>query len=69
VVDPRTGAPAVTDVMRISVFAPTAVDAETLATALMIVGSRAAIAEADQRGYEAIVVTEDGRTLATGGLS
>jgi thiamine biosynthesis lipoprotein ApbE len=55
--------------MRISVFAPTAVDAETLATALMIVGSRAAIAEADQRGYEAIVVTEDGRTLATGGLS
>ncbi len=69
VVDPRTGAPATTDIMRISVFAPTAVDAETMATALMIVGSRAAIAEAQERGFEAIVVTEDGHTITTGGLS
>jgi thiamine biosynthesis lipoprotein len=68
VIDPATGSSAVTDVLRISVFAPTAVDAETTATALMIVGSAAAITEAHTRGVEAVVVTDDGRTLMTGGL-
>lgn len=69
VIDPATGAPAATDVLRITVFAPTAVDAETYATALMIVGADAAIDEARSLGLEAIVVSEQGTTLMTEGVS
>ncbi len=69
VIDPATGRPAETDVVRITVFAATAVDAETTATALMISGSDAAMREAAQLHVDAIVVTDDGRTLMTEGLS
>lgn len=65
VIDPRTGAPAVTDVVRITVAAATAVDAETHATALMIAGADAAVAEAEALELAAVVVTADGRTLLT----
>lgn len=69
VIDPRTGAPARTDILRISVFAATAVDAETTATALMIAGADEALREAQVVGCEAIVVTDQGRTLTTPGLA
>lgn len=69
VIDPTTGRPAQTDIVRITVFAATAVDAETTATALMIAGSDAAMQEATQLQIDAIVVTGDGRTLMTEGLS
>lgn len=66
VIDPRTGAPAETDVLRVTVFAPTAVDAETRATALFLArDADAALVEANRSGVDAVVVTDDGRTLLT----
>lgn len=68
VIDPRTGTSADTDVVRITVLAETAVDAEMRATALMLGGAESAITEAEQLGIDAIVTTENTRTLMTGGL-
>jgi thiamine biosynthesis lipoprotein len=67
-IDPATGRPAETDVLRITVAAESAVRAETLATALFLAGADGAIAEASERGVTAIVTTEE-RTLMTGDLS
>jgi thiamine biosynthesis lipoprotein len=68
-IDPSTGEPADTDVMRVTVIASDAVDAEVAAKSLFLAGSERAIAEADAAGMPAVVVTEDGRTLLAGGLS
>jgi thiamine biosynthesis lipoprotein len=38
-IDPRTGAPAVTDLIEVSVLAPTALEAEILAKTALILGS------------------------------
>ncbi len=70
VIDPATGAPAETDILRVTAFAPTAVDAETRATSLFLAGDAdTAIAEADRDGHDAVVVTDDGRTLLTRGMA
>ena len=66
IVDPVTGAPARTDIPRITVFGPTAVDAETWATALFLAGSaEEAAAEADGRTIGAVIVNTDGRVLVS----
>jgi FAD:protein FMN transferase len=64
-IDPATGRPAATDIARLTVVADDAVAAEVLATSLFVAGSTAAVA-AD---VPAVVVTDDGRTLVTGGLA
>ena len=69
VIDPSTGRPAATDLLRVTVAAPTAVEAEVLAKALFLVGEDAAVAEADELGVPALLVTEDGRTRKAGGLA
>ena len=66
-IDPRTGAPAETDLLRVTVVAPDAVEAEVAAKALFLAGADAAAAEADAAGLAAVLVTDD-RTLLTGGL-
>ncbi len=66
-IDPRTGAPAETDLLRVTVVAPDAVEAEVTAKALFLAGADAAAAEADAAGLAAVLVT-DSRTLLTGGL-
>ena len=68
-IDPSTGEPAASDVMRITVVAGDAVDAEVLATSLFLAGMDAAAAAADAAGVPAVIVGEDGRTLLAGGLA
>jgi FAD:protein FMN transferase len=68
-IDPSTGAPAASDVIRITVVAADAVDAEVLATSLFLAGVEEAAAEADAAGVPAVIVGADGRTLLAGGLA
>jgi thiamine biosynthesis lipoprotein len=68
-IDPRTGAPATSDIVRITVVATDAVDAEVLATSLFLAGMDDAAAEADAAGIPAVIVGVDGRTLLAGGLA
>ncbi len=59
-IDPATGMPAETRLLRVTVVASTAVEAEVLATSVFL-GAPAA--------GPAVLVTEDGETVYTGGLS
>ena len=68
-IDPTTGGPAETDLLRVTVLAADAVDAEVAAKALFLVGSERAAAEADAAGTPAVLVVEDGRTVLAGGLA
>lgn len=63
-IDPATGRPADTDLLRVTAVGSDAVDAEVLAKTLFLGGSGAAIAA----GVPAVLVTGDGRTIRTGGL-
>lgn len=58
-IDPATGTPAESDLLRVTVFAPSAVEAEVLAKAIFL----GAPADAP-----AVLVTADGRTVLTGSL-
>jgi FAD:protein FMN transferase len=59
-IDPATGSPAAGPYLRVTVVAPTAVDAEVQAKAVFL--------GAEPTG-PAVLVTADGRTVLTGGLS
>jgi FAD:protein FMN transferase len=63
-IDPATGRPARTDRVRVTAVGADAVDAEVLAKTLFFGGSAEAIAA----NVPAVLVTDDGRTLTTGGL-
>jgi thiamine biosynthesis lipoprotein len=64
-IDPRTGRPAVTDVVQATVVAGSALRAEALAKAAVIAGSVAGFALLDAAGlYGAVVLTDRGETLA-----
>ena len=67
-IDPRTGAPAASDVLRITVVALDAVEAEVAATSLFLAGARGAAAEADAAELPAVIVDAEGRTTLAGGL-
>ena len=58
-IDPETGSPAESEYLRVTVTAPTAVDAEVLAKAVFL--------GAEPEG-PAVLVTADGRTVFAGGL-
>jgi thiamine biosynthesis lipoprotein len=60
-VDPRTGRPAEGDLLRVTVLAPTAVEAEVLAKALFL--------GAEPAGASAVLVRADGTVVFTGGLA
>jgi thiamine biosynthesis lipoprotein len=68
-IDPRTGAPARSDVVRVTVVAPDAVAAEIAATSLFLAGADGAAAEADAAQLPAVIVDTRGRTLLAGGLA
>jgi thiamine biosynthesis lipoprotein len=68
VIDPTTGEPCSTDILRITVVASTCASAEAWATALMQVGSEHATREAEARGLATIIVRDDGSAASTGGL-
>ena len=59
-IDPETGVPARSEYVRVTVTAPTAVEAEVLAKAVFL--------GAEPEG-PAVLVTEDGRTVLAGGLA
>lgn len=67
-IDPVTGRPAACDLVRATVVAPDAVQAEVWAKALFLAGSHAAAAEADAQGLPCVLVTETGETRLAGGL-
>ena len=63
-IDPRTGLPAQTDVLSVTVIAPTTHEAEIAAKVVAITGSEQGLAWLDDLpGYAAIVVREDGRAV------
>jgi thiamine biosynthesis lipoprotein len=68
-IDPATGVPSESDLLRLTVVAPDAVDAEVWAKALYLVGEDEAVREADERGLPCVLVTRDGRTRLAGGLA
>lgn len=68
-IDPRTGEPAESDLLRVTVVASDTVRAEVAAKALFLAGAEEAAAEAELTGTPAVLVTEDGRTLFAGGLA
>jgi thiamine biosynthesis lipoprotein len=68
-IDPATGRPAEGDLLRVTAFAETALEAEILAKSLFLAGSAdRAAAEADDDAIPAVLVTRGGRTLLAGGL-
>jgi thiamine biosynthesis lipoprotein len=67
-IDPRSGRPSESDLLRVTVIASTAIEAEVLAKALFLAGEQDAVAEAEALGAPAVIVTADGRTRLVGGL-
>jgi thiamine biosynthesis lipoprotein len=68
-IDPRTGLPGETDLLRVTVVAGDAVEAEVAAKSLFLLGADTAPEEAEALGLAAILITEDGRTVLTGALA
>jgi thiamine biosynthesis lipoprotein len=64
-IDPATGTPAASDLLRVTAVGSDAVEAEVLATSLFIGGLDEALA-AD---VPAVLLAVDGRTFVTGGLA
>ncbi len=69
VIDPATGRPAQTDLVRVTAIADDAAGAEAWATALLLLGRERARREAVARGITVVLVGTDGRTTTTGGLA
>jgi FAD:protein FMN transferase len=69
VIDPTTGTSAAGDLLRVTVVASDAVQAETWAKALFLAGSGSAQSEADALGLPCVLVTLDGATHFAGGIA
>ncbi len=69
IIDPRTGAPAETDVLVTTVIAGSCVAAEVLATTLLLLGFDSACARAMETELPAIIVRTDGHIVMTGALA
>jgi FAD:protein FMN transferase len=69
VIDPATGRPSATDLLRVTVVSSTAVEAEVLAKALFLAGEHDATAEAEALGIPCVLVTDDWRTVLAGGMA
>lgn len=66
--EPRTGLPASTDLVRATAVAATGVEADALATALLVAGAREARRLADAWGVPAALAGADGTLTLAGGL-
>lgn len=68
-IDPRTGAPAATDLLSVTVVAPRLPDAEIHAKCALILGETQGLAYLNERPeVAALLVTNDGRHLTSGAL-
>lgn len=68
-ISPVTGRPTITDVISATVIAPSAMDADAIATACMASGSNEAKRMVSALGYEALLILSDSTTWASPGLS
>ena len=68
-IDPRTGAPAKTDVLRVTAVGRTAVEAEVLAKSLYLAGAAQGALEADELGGPAVITHMVGTSVLAGGLA
>ena len=68
-IDPATGLPSESGLLRVTAVAHDAVAAEVAAKALFLAGVRDAREEAERLGVPAVLVTQDGRTILAGGLA
>ena len=65
-IDPRTGAPAQTDVVQATVFAPTAESADVMAKVAFVLGADAAVRALEQRRLSGVLVLLDGSIRTAG---
>ena len=65
-IDPRTHAPARTDLAQATVLAPTAELADVMAKVAFVIGSAHAARELDRRGLSAVLVLQSGATRTVG---
>lgn len=68
-IDPATGLPSTSDLLRVTVVAYDAIQAEVRAKALFLAGEAAATADASIHDLAAVLVTRDGRTVLAGGIA
>jgi FAD:protein FMN transferase len=68
-IDPATGAPSESDLLRVTVVGRTAVEAEVRAKALFLAGVEGAVAEVSRLRIAAVLVARDGRTVFAGALA
>ena len=68
-IDPRTGAPSESDLLRVTVVGRTAVEAEVLVKSLYLAGAEQARREADDQGIPAVLTLVDGRDVLAGSLA
>jgi len=68
-IDPATGRPAESDLLRVTVAASSAVEGEVFAKALYLAGAERAVTEADELGLPCVLVLRDGTTVTAGGLA
>jgi FAD:protein FMN transferase len=68
-IDPATGLPSESDLLRVTAVAHDAVAAEVAAKALFLAGADAAHEEAERLGVPAVLVTRSGRTILAGALA
>jgi thiamine biosynthesis lipoprotein len=66
-IDPRTGAPAATELLSVTVAAPRLPDAEVYAKCALILGAGAGLAYLQHQSHiRALLITDDGRQLTCG---
>jgi thiamine biosynthesis lipoprotein len=66
-IDPRTGEPALSDAISVSVIAPTAVEADVFAKVALLLGSENGIHFLHGQGVQGLFVATDGSWQATAG--
>jgi FAD:protein FMN transferase len=68
-IDPVTGRPSASDLLRVTVVGTSTAEAEVLAKSYFLAGEASATAEAERDGVASVLVTADGRTVMTGALA
>jgi thiamine biosynthesis lipoprotein len=64
-IDPRTGRPSASDLVQVTVVAPTTVEADVYAKVALLLGSEAALPFLDSRGLRGVCVTSKREVLET----
>jgi|SRR5579875_628037 len=68
IIDPRTGMPALTDLLAVTVVAPDATTAEVAAKGALLLGSTLGAAAIRSANIAGILVRQDGKTIVVGAL-